>query len=48
VGDVIAVTPPTRDNHALVNVNTMTNSYDKKMGFFDVGVKVTYNINKVK
>ena len=47
-GDVIAVTPPTRDNHALVNVNTMTNSYDKKMGFFDAGVKVTYNINKVK
>ena len=47
-GDVIAVTPPTNDAPAIVNVNTLTNSQSKKMGFFDVGVKVTYNINKVK
>lgn len=53
-GDVIAVTPPVEGNGttpssiAVVNVNSLTNSQSKKMGFFDVGVKVTYNINKVK
>ena len=47
-GKVITITPPSATSAAMVNVIAITNSNAHKYGFFDAGVKVSYNLDFVK
>jgi hypothetical protein len=41
----IAVTPPTAQGNAAVDVLSLTDAYANKLGYFDGGVKLVYHFN---
>jgi hypothetical protein len=45
---VIAITPPSASSSAVVDVLPLTQAYAKKYGLFDLGLKLSYNIDFVK
>lgn len=47
-GKVIAITPPSVNGPAVVDVQSMTDAWATHKGLFDVGVKVAYNFDIAK
>lgn len=48
IGKVIAITPPSVNGPAVVDVQSMTDAWATHKGLFDVGVKVAYNFDIAK
>lgn len=42
---LITITPPNASSIAIVDVQSMTNSMSKRLGLFDLGLKVAYNFD---
>lgn len=47
-GHIFAITPPSATSAAVVEVQSLTNTYAGNLGFFDAGLKITYNFNTMK
>lgn len=45
---IVTITPPSASDKAVVDVRSMTNAMSHKLGLFDVGLKLTYNLDFIK